>query len=211
MFSTKRAGTIVSVASYIVYLMGEIRCNPMIKNKKKVFRRIIFTFVLLCLILLAINQFWSLRIIDRLMKLKEDGGSGRISIWRDIIDHFEVSDSISRWFGHGYQSVYYQLVPYGKHRLAHNSYLEFLYDYGYIGLIIFLCFFIMVIKKTYQAFRRKSIHNVSMLIALLISVVFSCFSYFFEESKIIMPIAIFWGCVVGETNRTIHANDRFEN
>lgn len=199
--STKRAGTLVAAFGYLVYIVADIRSNPKIRNKKIIYGCILVMLFLAGVLFLALDQIMSFEIVGRLMELTTDGGSGRISIWKDIFDHFEEAGTVRQWFGHGYQAVYYQLQPYGFSRLAHNSFVEFLYDYGYSGLFLFLCFFAVIIGKTIRAFREKSPHSAALLVAMSVCLMFGFTSYFFEESKIIMPIAIFWGCVDGEMQR----------
>lgn len=96
-------------------------------------------------------------------------------------------------FGHGFQAVYYRLKPYGVDRLAHNSFIEFLYDYGYVGLGIFFGFLATQLIGAIKAIQHKNLHAPEMLYSLLVAVVFGLSSYFFEESTIIVPIAAFGG------------------
>ena len=127
-----------------------------------------------------------------------DQGSGREYIWAYVLNAFHQSETSVRYLGHGFQAVYYRLKPFGVDRLAHNSYLEFLYDYGYIGLSIFLVYLLGMVRKAIAAFKSRDYKTPIILYTLLICVVFGYTSYLFEESAIIVPIAIFWGCFDGE-------------
>ena len=77
-----------------------------------------------------------LEIFDRFSKLSTDGGSGRDVIWAITLQAFNVSNLREKIWGHGFQSVYYRLRPGGFSRFSHNSYIEYLYDYGIIISII---------------------------------------------------------------------------
>ena len=145
------------------------------------------------------DKVFSFSILSRLRNIGIDRGSGREAIWIEVIDAFTISKSNIKIFGHGFQAVYYQLKPYGIDRLAHNSFIEFLYDYGYIGLGIFLGFLVTQLLRAWKAVRRKNNYAPEMLYSILVAVVFGLTSYFFEESAIIVPIAAFWGCISGES------------
>ena len=92
-------------------------------------------------------------------------------------------------------------MPLGNNSLAHNSYIEYLYDYGIIGLGLLLFIFLKIVKKAMTYLKNKNSNAPVMLMSLTISFVISMFSYFFEQSVLIIPIAIFWGMCLGEELR----------
>ena len=104
---------------------------------------------------------------------------------------------MERLFGHGFQSVYYSLRPGGFSRFAHNSYIEYLFDYGIIGLAILFVFVMSMIVFTVKLMNRKSKYTPVMGLLLVITIFLGMFSYFFEESNIIQPIAVSYGIILG--------------
>ena len=118
-------------------------------------------------------------------------------MWSIVLNAYHSSDLVQRLFGHGFQSVYYILRPGGFYRFAHNSYIEYLYDYGTVGLILLLVFIIALIVSTIDMVRRKARFAPVMCLLLVISVFLGMFSYFFEESNIIMPVAVAYGVILG--------------
>ena len=64
-----------------------------------------------------------------------------------------------------------------------------------------MVFLLGMVKKAIAAFRDKDYKTPIILYTLLICVVFGYTSYLFEESAIMVPIAIFWGCFDGERKR----------
>ena len=114
-----------------------------------------------------------------------------------VLNAYHSSGLVQRLFGHGFQSVYYILRPGGFYRFAHNSYIEYLYDYGTVGLILLLVFIIALIVSTIDMVRRKARFAPVMCLLLVISVFLGMFSYFFEESNIIMPVAVAYGVILG--------------
>lgn len=201
MLSTKRSGTIVAVIGYIIYLFNDVRVRNDIKNKVKKYQGYILGIALMVLIFIGLNSVFSFKIFERFKNLFSDQGSGREYIWSYVLRAFSSSEEKMKFFGHGFQAVYYRLKPFGVDRLAHNSFLEFLYDYGYVGISIFVLFYLSLFGKAIKAFRIKDEKIPAMLYTLLISIVFGYTSYFFEESTIIVPIAVYWGCFVGENRR----------
>ena len=202
--SAKRSGTIVAVIGYIVYLFTNVSVRNDIKNKFVRYWKYILAILAFFILIVALDQLFSFSIISRLKSIGSDRGSGREAIWIEIFEAFSESQLNVKLFGHGYQAVYYRLKPYGVDRLAHNSFIEFLYDYGYVGLGIFLSFFVTQIIGGLKASIKKNPHAPEMLYSLLVALVFGMSSYFFEESAIIIPIAAFWGCFAGLNSRKTH-------
>ena len=134
------------------------------------------------------------------VSVRKDIKNKLIKYWKYIL--FSKSKGDLKMFGHGFQAVYYRLKPYGVDRLAHNSFIEFLYDYGYVGLGIFFGFLATQLIGAIKAIQHKNLHAPEMLYSLLVAVVFGLSSYFFEESTIIVPIAAFWGCFAGTNSRS---------
>lgn len=202
--STKRSGTVVAVIGYVIYLFTNVRVRKDIKNKFEKYWKYILVFSIAALLVITLDQLFSFSIISRLKSIGVDRGSGREAIWIEVFEAFSRSPFDTKLFGHGYQAVYYRLKPYGVDRLAHNSFIEFLYDYGYIGLGVFLAFFATQIRSGLKAVQKKNPHAPEMLYSLLVALVFGMSSYFFEESAIIVPIAAFWGCFAGLNSRKTH-------
>lgn len=195
--STKRAGTIALVMGIFVLYLVDAHIQGSLRMKWKKYLRI---FVLLCAgitLVLYLDSTSSLQILERFARLSTDGGSGRNVIWEITIDAFRSSSLSERLFGHGFQSVYYVLKPGGFFRFAHNSYIEYLYDYGIIGLGLLVLFIISLIISCGQMIKRKSRFSPIMSMLLVITVTLSIFSYFFEESNIIMPVAVAYGVIPG--------------
>ena len=201
-FSTKRSGTIVAVIGYAIYLFTNVSVRKDIKNKLIKYWKYILLFLVAAVAVMAFDQLFSLSILTRLKNIGTDKGSGREAIWIEVLDAFSKSKGDLKMFGHGFQAVYYRLKPYGVDRLAHNSFIEFLYDYGYVGLGIFFGFLATQLIGAIKAIQHKNLHAPEMLYSLLVAVVFGLSSYFFEESTIIVPIAAFWGCFAGTNSRS---------
>lgn len=157
---------------------------------------------MIAILLIIISSKWvidkfDLNILERMSNIFEDGGSGRTRIWEVVLYQFNSSTSLKKWFGHGFHAVYYQIRPLGISRFAHNSFLEMLYDYGYIGVSFLMIFVINVILKTKKLIKDKHYLAPVMGYTLAPMMVFGVASYFFEQGVIILPFCVVWGICLG--------------
>ena len=199
--STKRGAILSFIFGFIFYIFISTNIHD---NSKKIlgkYIKYIFASLFILTIVYIITQYVNIPILDRLSQLSEDGGSGRDNIWGLVINSFNSSSNKLKIFGHGFQSVYFNLMPFGKHRFAHNSFIEFLYDTGYIGLGMLIFFIIYLILKLKKMIKIKSDYAAYMGFSLIITLVLSFISYFFEQSFIIIPISITWGIILGEEKK----------
>ncbi len=83
------------------------------------------------------------------VEMNDNMDSGRSDLWKAALDGFERSDNTSKWFGGGsgtgrkYIGEYFPVA-----RAPHNGFVEILCDYGYVGIILYLGFFIVLFGYT---------------------------------------------------------------
>lgn len=195
--STKRAGTLALILGLFIMLVVEAHIQGTLNQRWKKYLKIMLLILMGTIIVFYLENAGRIQILDRFARLGDDGGSGRNVIWLIVLNAYHSSGLVQRLFGHGFQSVYYILRPGGFYRFAHNSYIEYLYDYGTVGLILLLVFIIALIVSTIDMVRRKARFAPVMCLLLVISVFLGMFSYFFEESNIIMPVAVAYGVILG--------------
>lgn len=195
--STKRAGTLALILGLFIMLVVEAHIQGTLNQRWKKYLKIMLLILMGTIMVFDLENAGRIQILDRFARLGDDGGSGRDVIWSIVLNAYHSSDLVQRLFGHGFQSVYYILRPGGFYRFAHNSYIEYLYDYGTVGLILLLVFIIALIVSTIDMVRRKARFAPVMCLLLVISVFLGMFSYFFEESNIIMPVAVAYGVILG--------------
>ena len=206
--STKRTGTIALILGIFVMLVLDAHIQGSLKEKWK---RYMYLFIAICIgsgAVLYLENRSGLEIFDRFSKLSTDGGSGRDVIWAITLQAFNVSNLREKIWGHGFQSVYYRLRPGGFSRFSHNSYIEYLYDYGIIGLSLLVLFVLFLIIIEIKFIREKNKYAPVMGMLLIITIFLSAFSYFFEESNIIQPIAVAYGIILGQAYKE---RKRYEN
>lgn len=205
--STKRAGTLALILGLFIMLVVEAHIQGTLNQRWKKYLKIMLLILIGTIMVFYLESTGRIQILDRFARLGDDGGSGRDVIWLIVLNAYHSSGSVQRLFGHGFQSVYYILRPGGFYRFAHNSYIEYLYDYGTVGLILLLVFIIALIVSTIDMVRRKARFAPVMCLLLVISVFLGMFSYFFEESNIIMPVAVAYGVILGMDKKEKNIKD----
>ena len=196
-FSQKRSGFITAVIGILLYFF--VRSIVEESSQKKRRATLLFIIGILCLIVIGgvVVSSIDLPIIDRLKTIGDDGGSGRTDIWEAVLFSFRNSTVMEKIFGHGFHAVYYRLRPLGLERFAHNSYLEYLYDYGYIGVGLLMCFVVGLIYSTFSMILKKKSYGPIMAYNVVALLMFSLSSYFFEQGSIIIPFCVNWGICLG--------------
>ncbi len=189
--SIKRGGFITLLSGAIVYVW----CKQYISRKNSL--TILMGIIGLCVLAYSIYYmvtFFESNIIERLMNLQDDQGSGRLGIWQTVIDNLRHSDTASFLLGHGYRSVE---VPLGNNLVpAHNDFLEVFYDFGLIGLVLYLIAWYHLIVDTIRMIRRKSPYAPTFSMMVVIVFIFSMLSiviYYFWVTYFFIMIGLTLG------------------
>jgi O-antigen ligase len=113
-------------------------------------------------------------------------------VWKAVWD----SDALHQIVGHGLNAVEVDKVIDGD--ATHNDYLEFLYDFGIVGLLLLLFYQYQLFLITWRSYKYK-IHYLSSIFALSSVIVLSMVSivYAFYYFLVIIP---FW-CVINRIQR----------
>ncbi len=121
------------------------------KNVKYLARRIVF--IILSVILFNLFYFIMItkfgdRISERFseeqLNIEEDrAGSGRAGLYRNLYNEWKNSDTYTYWFGFGNQADSYR-IP-GRRTHAHSDFFGWLYNYGMMGLFLFILQYLFII------------------------------------------------------------------
>jgi O-antigen ligase len=97
--------------------------------------------------------------------------SGRDQIWYTILDGFFDSNIYSQFMGHGTIGAYTYLIAHNAPQNAHNTWLEILFNFGIVGMFIFIYYYIVLIqiciKMKKSNYKWKSIAIFLVLFNLL--------------------------------------------
>ncbi len=113
----------------------------------------VIAFALFAVLFVFLGTLQESNVVQRFQDVENDEGSGRKTVWTRTAQMIAHSDAVSMVVGHGYDKVK-QDSPLGLS--AHNDFLEVAYDYGLVGLALYLCAGILLLRLVWLAIVRKS-------------------------------------------------------
>lgn len=205
--TARRISFVCIITAFILAFIQESRGG--VKSPKKK----IFSFLLLAgvayLIYILINSDFSealTRVFDRFSEMEEDMGSGRTTIYAAVWNSFSQGNILEIIFGHGFLGVDRIL----HHTAAHNDFLEYLYDFGIIGLLFYLSLHSYLIKRIKWLFKRRSEYFYGYLISYVVFLTYSMFGNIIIYPQYFLTIPIFWGMVDRITEKQFKYLKRLE-
>ena len=143
--SFKRGGLIAIVLAIVAYLFVKE-----VLVERKFTRLLVFLIAVIALfiILIFIDNAMGNIISERILNIREDGGSNRDQVWATTWNMICRSNSEQLIFGHGFNAVLKD-SPLGLS--AHNDFLEVLYNFGIIGFIPYLFLHIRLIQQIFMS------------------------------------------------------------
>lgn len=170
LLSFKRTSILIVLVGLLTYYYSKyITINKRKKNKVSV---VFFALFIAVAMVLVINEISGGFIQYRFSVASETGGNGRIAIWEDILQRFAVSNIFQMFFGHGFLATNTGGLGY----TAHNDFIEILFDYGLLGLCMYLAVYFFLVKELIRRRRhRDKRYPVSLFcfVAFLITSLFS--------------------------------------
>ena len=163
-------------AQIIIFMIIALSVLMGVKNQKAHLGSFILAIAIVCIsffIYKYISNLTDNYIIDRFRSIQDDGGSGRVDIWRSVYSHFSEQNLFHFLFGSGYNTVQIHswAIDDGVAVSAHNDFFEILCDYGIVGLLIYSVFVIRFIKNcifikkyNYQLFSA----NIALLVVFFV-------------------------------------------
>lgn len=133
--------------------------------------------------------------IERMFAITEDGGSGRSGLYQTYWKGYLDSNSFHLILGHGlYAGPKYLNISY----LAHSDWLEILFDYGFLGAVLYLNVFVQLFRYLISDLKRQNrvyyyILFGMTLIMMIKSIISSTFLMSIETIWIYIPIAFVLG------------------
>lgn len=192
-FSLKRTAILSLIISYLTIFI----VNGAIQRKKR-FKMILISLGLLYISFLTfeyVNQMYDGRLLSRFENIKEDQGSGRVDIYAKVLTALANDSFAELLVGHGYKSV-------GKitnDLASHNDWLETIYSFGLIGLLILLSIFYLLIKKIFYLVRIKSMYATPFSVSVILFFMMSLVSHLVIYPHVFVILTSFWGYIFGKT------------
>lgn len=190
--SSKRGALIILFCAWLVWMFLQLG-----DRKKRVGR--ILLYAILCVAVyfafIEITRIFEINILERLQNIQNDGGSGRFEIWEDTLKIIAGEDFLISLMGRGYRAA-----SIGGYTISesHNDFLQILFDYGYIGLVLFLIFCFTLIRQFILMTKNKYDNTVPYAVSLVIFFGCAMISQTILYPYWFIGISSFWGFVLGD-------------
>lgn len=209
LMTSKRSCVLVLGVGIVAYFALKAKIQG--KNIKAVFERFIkylIIIIVLFVISYLVTLYLNLDIVSRLVDMFNGDTNGRSVIWDNVISAFNNSSLEEKIMGHGYHSFrFYQYPGYLSFlngNLAHNDYLNTLYDYGIVGMIIYIFFLLSIVKEFIKFIKQKNIIAPSFAFSIILMFFLTMVSYFGIESRIINYVVLYWGYTLAMSRFCFH-------
>ena len=137
--SLKRSGILALAISLFFYIF----ISQYVRNKFNltafIGSLVAITLLGTVFVLFATNDLGNENILNRFENIDRDQGSGRLVVWEQTISMIEGQEGATLLFGNGYNAVMHDST---LQLSAHNDFLEVTYDFGIVGLLLYIAAFI---------------------------------------------------------------------
>ena len=142
-----------------------------------------FLFVVLIFFLYDVGLLDGL--IDRFNSEDLKDGSGRTRIWEVGLDTFQKRGLITLFLGEGVGAANIMALINGIYFSPHNNFLEFLYNFGLIGLVLFVLWWIIL-------YIGASDEKKTLILFIMINSMTVCPFIYVQPIWIIIPLIMMW-------------------
>lgn len=133
-------------------------------------------------------------ISERVNQEETDEGRGRLAIYT-VTESMIMSSSVDELIlGHGHMAVKRDSI---LDISAHNDFLEVIYDYGLLILVLYLVLWWYVFNRFIRLFRSNSPLFFPYAVSISIFIVMSMVSHLILYTSYFNFIVVFWGCIEG--------------
>lgn len=206
MISLKRGGFIAAVAAIAIDSLITVF---MTKGNRLGFWRFIIvvgaTIALSYLVIYINGAVLGDLMFNRLEEISETEGSGRLAIYGRYISFIGTDDIIHWIFGHGWQG---SIIDSGIKATCHNDFLEVFVDFGLIGLVAYIGFWVALVKFGLRMIRIKHDYAPAMGASIAIFFVNSMVAHIFIYSWYMILFALFWGFVLSSLENNVAENKK---
>ena len=171
--SFKRGGLIALTFGLIAYLVTlQLIANKISAGSIIVGMAVLAVFVIIFIVLGTAGDN---SVFERFENMSTgDTGSGRTLVWPVTLGMIENSDALGLLFGHGSGAVQANSPIMLS---AHNDFLEITYDYGIMGLALYMVAFVSLGYHILRMIRAKSVYAPSMVLLYCVYGILSLISH----------------------------------
>ena len=191
LLSSKRTAFIILVAIVMIPLLIDLLKG----NKNHTVALILVGAIAIFLVYKYVTEHYDIVLFDRFANLGEDQGSGRFGIYQRVYAAIKESDLLGFLAGHGFNSIYLNQVVGSS---AHNDFLEVAYDFGLVGLILYVMLFLKLIQNAFRLYKQNSEYASAYVSALIAFLCMSVFSHLILYPTYITFLFIFFSLGIND-------------
>lgn len=189
--SVKRGGVLALALAMIAYIIT----NQLVSKQGK-FKKIIIGFCVLTAfiaIFAYIGTMGDNNIFERFESIQKDNGSGRTDVWTEAWRLITDQGIFTYFVGNGFNTV----VHNSRYVLsAHNDYLEAWFDFGLIGMLLYIISLCLLFKDIFECLKTKKEYAPAMSVLGALIIVLTMISHiaiYYWFNVIVLCIAYFEG------------------
>lgn len=189
--SVKRGGVLALGLAMLTYIIS----NQLVSKQGK-FTKIIIGFCVLAAffaVFAYIGTMGDNNVFERFESIQQDNGSGRTDVWSEAWRLINKQGPITYFIGNGFNAV----VRNSRYVLsAHNDYLEAWFDFGLIGLLLYVLSMLFLFSDIFKCLKSKKEYAPAMSVLGALIVVLTMISHiaiYYWFNVIVLCIAYFEG------------------
>ena len=190
-FSLKRSSMLAIVLCWTIYVILKFKLK---KSKLIGVVSIMAVLIVGTIIFTVADDKLGGQLTERVNREETAEGRNRLGIYILTMEMILSSSSQELLLGHGHFAVKKNSI---FNVSAHNDFLEVIYDYGLIILVLYLCLWIYVFRKCISLYKQKSELLFPYAVSLCIFLVLSNVSHLILYTSYFNFLVLFWGCVEG--------------
>lgn len=194
LLSAKRTSLIGFVLFTVIVLFMPSDNKNKVKNLSFILVFLLIFAIIFNFMNLKLKETYNADIMHRMETLHSDGGSGRDISYKLVWNGIRTSNIEHIIAGHGMFSAG-KICFHGK---AHNDFLEIMYDYGLLPLVLLVAFYIALFYETYLMYKQKYRKAHIFFGGVVISFLLSCFSNYCDDFSYVTCGMTFIGVALGQ-------------
>lgn len=172
--------------------------------KRKNFLMFLEGLIAFFALLLLLIKFTDLNINHIVFANMEDGGNGRLYIWKSIFTEYNNGSLVQKLFGY---SMNFSVSVTGFS--AHCDFFEIITSFGIIGFLIFFSWFIFTAKKIVFHMRNQKYYYIALVVLLQMLLIF-LFSTSIFVSNYFLLLSAFIGMLFNNYENQDNISDTTE-
>ena len=166
----KRSAMIILFLELLVFTLYQLKGAKRKKERWSIILYIIVGIIVFGLVTSKFSQFAD-HSLDRFTSILDDRGSHRLDIYHTSFENIKNFTPPEYFFGKGFGSF----VETG-HSNAHNDALQLFYEYGFVGLVFYVAFIILLLKRLKVVRKYASEYYIGYIFCIIIVIILGVFS-----------------------------------